>query len=277
MLARTSIPLFSSLCPPTNTPSPSSLVYLIYPRSDRPCLVTSNRTIPALLALSLSTAQLSLRPLNLNRTLRCAMVMSRHGPGQLSCRVGRFIVLGGIFGFACASLVHPGPPVSLVVPIARSTVCPWPLTLTLSTTTPLHTPFSPRVDATIAPNATDPTTRTKMSAQDKAARRARFEGAFDRIHEELIEHMKGEGLPQEAVQWFSRVRRCLGSISLLPLHPPLPLARYASPFRPRPPMRSTHLESRNDDPNLSFLSYSEPQIQCARRQTQPRDVCRRYS
>ncbi|KAF6756073.1 farnesyldiphosphatesynthetase, partial [Ephemerocybe angulata] len=37
---------------------------------------------------------------------------------------------------------------------------------------------------------------------DKAARRAKFEQAFQTIRDELIEHIKGEGMPEEAVEWY---------------------------------------------------------------------------
>lgn len=37
---------------------------------------------------------------------------------------------------------------------------------------------------------------------DKAAKRARFEGVFDQIADELIAYTKGEGMPAEAVQWY---------------------------------------------------------------------------
>ncbi|KAF6756528.1 isoprenoid synthase domain-containing protein [Ephemerocybe angulata] len=37
---------------------------------------------------------------------------------------------------------------------------------------------------------------------DKAARRAKFEQAFEKIRDELIEHVKGEGMPDEAVEWY---------------------------------------------------------------------------
>jgi farnesyl diphosphate synthase len=36
----------------------------------------------------------------------------------------------------------------------------------------------------------------------KAAARARFEGVFDQIADELIAYVKGEGMPAEAVQWY---------------------------------------------------------------------------
>ncbi|KAF9032431.1 isoprenoid synthase domain-containing protein [Panaeolus papilionaceus] len=41
-----------------------------------------------------------------------------------------------------------------------------------------------------------------MSAEQKAARRAKFEGVFEKIRDELIEHIKGEGMPEEAVEWY---------------------------------------------------------------------------
>ncbi|ESK95104.1 farnesyl pyrophosphate synthetase [Moniliophthora roreri MCA 2997] len=43
-----------------------------------------------------------------------------------------------------------------------------------------------------------------MSSNDKAARRAKFEGAWNVIREELLIHFKGEGMPQDAVEWYSR-------------------------------------------------------------------------
>ncbi|KAF8152593.1 isoprenoid synthase domain-containing protein [Crassisporium funariophilum] len=36
----------------------------------------------------------------------------------------------------------------------------------------------------------------------KAARRTRFEGVFQKIRDELIEHFAGEGMPEEAVEWY---------------------------------------------------------------------------
>lgn len=44
------------------------------------------------------------------------------------------------------------------------------------------------------------------SAATKAARRAKFEAAFDQIRDELIEHFAGEGMPTEAVEWYTKVR-----------------------------------------------------------------------
>ena len=40
----------------------------------------------------------------------------------------------------------------------------------------------------------------------KAARRAKFEAVFLKIRDELIEHFAGEGMPQEAVEWYRNVR-----------------------------------------------------------------------
>lgn len=40
---------------------------------------------------------------------------------------------------------------------------------------------------------------------DKAAARARFEGVFDQIADELIAYVKGEGMPVEAIQWYKDV------------------------------------------------------------------------
>lgn len=42
---------------------------------------------------------------------------------------------------------------------------------------------------------------------DKAARRQRFEDVFPVIAKELSDHLKGEGMPKDAVEWYERVRR----------------------------------------------------------------------
>ena len=42
----------------------------------------------------------------------------------------------------------------------------------------------------------------------KAARRAKFEVVFSKIRDELIDHFAGEGMPQEAVEWYRNVRAC---------------------------------------------------------------------
>lgn len=39
----------------------------------------------------------------------------------------------------------------------------------------------------------------------KAERRAKFEAAFEKIRDELIEHFAGEGMPDEAVKWYRDV------------------------------------------------------------------------
>ena len=43
-------------------------------------------------------------------------------------------------------------------------------------------------------------------ATTKAARRAKFEVVFAKIRDELIEHFAGEGMPQDAVEWYRNVR-----------------------------------------------------------------------
>ncbi|KAF8203335.1 isoprenoid synthase domain-containing protein, partial [Pholiota molesta] len=40
------------------------------------------------------------------------------------------------------------------------------------------------------------------TAEVKAARRVKFEGVFEKIRDELIEHFAGEGMPAEAVEWY---------------------------------------------------------------------------
>lgn len=42
--------------------------------------------------------------------------------------------------------------------------------------------------------------------QAKAERRAKFEGVFVKIRDELVEHFAGEGMPEEAVEWYRNVR-----------------------------------------------------------------------
>lgn len=43
---------------------------------------------------------------------------------------------------------------------------------------------------------------------DKAARRVKFEEVWSTIHTELVAHIKGQGMPDDAVEWFSKVRVC---------------------------------------------------------------------
>ncbi|KAI6122595.1 hypothetical protein EV401DRAFT_1330726 [Pisolithus croceorrhizus] len=44
-----------------------------------------------------------------------------------------------------------------------------------------------------------------MSALDaKQQKRARFQRVFDTIRDELVEHMRSENMPQEAVEWYKR-------------------------------------------------------------------------
>ena len=47
---------------------------------------------------------------------------------------------------------------------------------------------------------------TLQMATAKAARRAKFEDVFSKIRDELIEHFAGEGMPQDAVEWYRNVR-----------------------------------------------------------------------
>jgi hypothetical protein len=44
-----------------------------------------------------------------------------------------------------------------------------------------------------------------ITMSDKAAKRARFEGVFDTIAEELLAYLKGEGMPAEAIEWYKKV------------------------------------------------------------------------
>lgn len=46
-----------------------------------------------------------------------------------------------------------------------------------------------------------------LTMSDKAAARARFEGVFDSIAEELLAYLKENGMPAEAIQWYKDVSR----------------------------------------------------------------------
>jgi hypothetical protein len=53
-------------------------------------------------------------------------------------------------------------------------------------------------------SSTTPVPTTK--ADEKAKRRKKFEDVFLVIRDELIVHFKQQGMPEEAVQWYQRVR-----------------------------------------------------------------------
>ena len=55
----------------------------------------------------------------------------------------------------------------------------------------------------------------------KAARRAKFEAVFVKIRDELIEHFSGEGMPQEAVEWYRNVRGLVVVVPSVFFIPPL--------------------------------------------------------
>jgi farnesyl diphosphate synthase len=42
--------------------------------------------------------------------------------------------------------------------------------------------------------------------EEKKASRARFEAVFPKIADEVLAYMKGEGMPEDAVEWMSKVR-----------------------------------------------------------------------
>ena len=42
-------------------------------------------------------------------------------------------------------------------------------------------------------------------ADTKKARREKFENAFEKIRDELLNYQKGEGMPDEAVEWYRKV------------------------------------------------------------------------
>ena len=41
----------------------------------------------------------------------------------------------------------------------------------------------------------------------KAEKRAKFEQVFTVIRDELVDYFKAQGMPQDAVAWFTKVRR----------------------------------------------------------------------
>lgn len=49
-----------------------------------------------------------------------------------------------------------------------------------------------------------PPSPKKMS--DKAVRRTKFEEVWSKIHAELVASIKGQGMPDDAVKWYSDVR-----------------------------------------------------------------------
>lgn len=49
-------------------------------------------------------------------------------------------------------------------------------------------------------------------AISKADKRDKFLAVFERIREELINHMKSENMPEDAVTWFNEV----GDLSCIP-------------------------------------------------------------
>ncbi|KAF9232234.1 isoprenoid synthase domain-containing protein [Melanogaster broomeanus] len=54
------------------------------------------------------------------------------------------------------------------------------------------------------PNPITPTAISMSTIDIKQQRRKKFENVFIRIRDELIEHMKAEKMPQDAVEWFHR-------------------------------------------------------------------------
>jgi hypothetical protein len=50
------------------------------------------------------------------------------------------------------------------------------------------------------------TSCTMSTSETKAARRAKFDGVFTKIRDELVEHFAGQGMPAEAIEWYRNVR-----------------------------------------------------------------------
>ena len=45
-----------------------------------------------------------------------------------------------------------------------------------------------------------------MATDLKQQRRLKFQGVFEKLRDELVDHLKGENMPAEAVEWYRRVR-----------------------------------------------------------------------
>ena len=62
------------------------------------------------------------------------------------------------------------------------------------------------INTTTAP-LRHPVNETKLQQKEalKKAARDRFTGAYDTIRNELVEHFKSHGMPQDAVEWYTRV------------------------------------------------------------------------
>lgn len=82
--------------------------------------------------------------------------------------------------------------------------------MAISSTTPRPLPVTPSALKAHFQNDQELVTVTRMS--DKAARRAKFEEAWAKIRDELVEHIEGEGFPPEAVKWYKDV--CLSVCSI---------------------------------------------------------------
>ncbi|KAJ3521407.1 hypothetical protein NMY22_g12332 [Coprinellus aureogranulatus] len=110
------------------------------------------------------------------------------------------------------SSLAPPPPSSphatlKSVPSFKPTITPSPHTIATATATATTTTTTTQTTTTNTTQTT-PTTTATLNGQpitrmsDKAARRAKFEEAFVKIREELVGHMRDEGMPREAVEWF---------------------------------------------------------------------------
>ena len=44
-----------------------------------------------------------------------------------------------------------------------------------------------------------------MTTDLKKQRRQKFEGVFAKLRDDLVDHLKGENMPTEAVEWYHRV------------------------------------------------------------------------
>lgn len=63
------------------------------------------------------------------------------------------------------------------------------------------------------PSPTQKLGHVDMSTPEaKAARRAKFEGVYDKIRDELIEHFAAQKMPTEAVEWYRNVSHYIASI-----------------------------------------------------------------
>ena len=62
-------------------------------------------------------------------------------------------------------------------------------------------PIAKAIDAINVP-------KSQKSSSDGVSRRAKFEGVFELIRNELLEYFATQGMPEDAIAWYKRVSSC---------------------------------------------------------------------